>query len=182
MSLLPEDNLLANVWHVDVALVIMSAAWDWEREGQINEKEQCGEGQLANANNLIEIVLQASLLFGTQNNYRIQIAICRGTKRFVLPLGVAALCLLLVTFVFWVGVVNTFLLGRAFLLMGTGVRGRGNAKMSTSLSWAAIFSLFSLARSWPLSVFSWRGCLGVRPLSGVVVYTDLFSTDGDASL
>lgn len=25
MSLLPEDNLLANVWHVDVALVIMRA-------------------------------------------------------------------------------------------------------------------------------------------------------------
>lgn len=26
MSLLPRDNLLANVWHVDVTLVIMRAA------------------------------------------------------------------------------------------------------------------------------------------------------------
>lgn len=58
MSLLPEDNLLANVWHVDVALVIMRAARR-QSEGQINEREQRGEGQLANANNLIEIVLQA---------------------------------------------------------------------------------------------------------------------------
>lgn len=33
MSLLPEDNLLANVWHVDVALVIMRAA-----QKQINER------------------------------------------------------------------------------------------------------------------------------------------------
>lgn len=41
-----------------------------QREGQINEKEQCGEGQLANANNLIEIVLQASFcLEQKQLNY-----------------------------------------------------------------------------------------------------------------
>ena len=65
MSLLPEDNLLANVWHVDVALVIMRAAWDGEG-GQINETGHCAEGQLANANNLIEILHKAFFWFGTK--------------------------------------------------------------------------------------------------------------------
>lgn len=37
MSLLPEDNLLANVQHVDVALVIMRGRVA-PSEGQINER------------------------------------------------------------------------------------------------------------------------------------------------
>lgn len=58
MSLLPEDNLLANVRHVDVALVIMRGCAA-PSEGQINERGLSGGGQLANANSQLEIpVLQ----------------------------------------------------------------------------------------------------------------------------
>lgn len=67
MSLLQEDNLLANVWHVDVALDYESCTR--VSEGQINEREQCAEGQLANANNLIEIVLQALVWSRKQLHY-----------------------------------------------------------------------------------------------------------------
>lgn len=37
MSLLPQDNLVANVRHVDVALVITRAAGAWETDGKIKE-------------------------------------------------------------------------------------------------------------------------------------------------
>lgn len=152
--------------------------WLWElhesdREGQINEKEHCGEGQLANANNLIEIALQ--VLVWNKNNYSIQIKHMMNwkycdpfsKKRDFLPLGVIALVLLPLTLAFWLGVVKTFLLGRAFFLLDVGVRGGGNTNISRSFSWTAIFSLFSLVCSWSVSLRSWRCCVAVRPLSGV---------------
>lgn len=37
MSLLPQDNLVANMCHVDVALVIMRAAGVWARRIEIKE-------------------------------------------------------------------------------------------------------------------------------------------------
>lgn len=65
MSLLPKDNLLANVRHVDVALVItrVCAGGEWETDKW--EGTERGRGQLANANSQMEIpVLQKPRLGG----------------------------------------------------------------------------------------------------------------------
>lgn len=101
-------------------------------------------------------------------------------KKWFLPLGVATLGLGLLILAFWLGVVNTFLLRRAFFLLDTGVRGGGKAKMSTSLSWTSLFSLFSLACSRFLSL--WQRGVAFRALSGVGLERCPFSTDGDTNL
>lgn len=101
-------------------------------------------------------------------------------KKWFLPLGVATLGLGLLILAFWLGVVNTFLLRRAFFLLDTGVRGGGKAKMSTSLSWTSLFSLFSLACSRFLSL--WQRGVAFRALSGVGLEGCPFSTDGDTNL
>lgn len=90
-------------------------------------------------------------------------------QKLILPLGVFGLLAL----TFWLGVVNTFLMERGFLLLGTGVRGGGSANISASLS-SATFSLFSLFCSWSL-------CL-LLPLSSIGLRIHLFSADGDTNL
>lgn len=155
--------------------------WLWDAwglsEGKINERAQCGEGQLANANNLIEIVLWAlvwnvkkQLQYTNKLHDELKLRVACSILlpwvqwlKLLLPLGASALAML----AFLLGVVNTFFLGRGFFLLDTGVRGGGSAKNSTSFCCTAIFSLFSLVRSWSLSLLSWRCCAAVRPLSRV---------------
>lgn len=157
--------------------------WLWvlhetEREGQLNEKEQCGEGQLANANNLIEIVLQASLLFGTQNNYRIQIAICWVTRRFQIffitfrrrCVGFAAgdVCILS-------GCSQHVLVGVCSLLDGHwSSRGRQHKNVNISLLSSNIFLVFAgslLASVLPLLAGLFRRS---TPLWSYCIYRSFF--------
>lgn len=102
------------------------------------------------------------------------------TIQTILPLGVPTLGLALLALACWLGVVNTFLLTRAFFLLDTGVRGGGKAKMSAPLSWASLFSLFSPACSRSLSL--WRRGVVFRPLWEVGLQGRPFSTDGENSL